>query len=343
MPKKESVATHRQESLDGLYAALDKIAPGAGRPLDRQQIVPLERTPTSSPILNWVLGGGMPKGRIIEIYGAESSGKTTLALDVLANHQRLGGRAAFIDAEHAFDPQWAQRLGVNVEELLFHQPDTGEQALEVVEVMVRSGLVGCIVIDSVSALVPAAEIKGEMGDAHVGLQARLMSQAMRKLAGAANRHGSTLIFINQLREKVGVMFGSPETTSGGRALKFYASIRLDVRRGELVKNGDAVVGGTIRVKAVKNKTCPPYRSGLVPLDFDLGLDQVGELVDLGVEFGLLVKNGAFYYLADGKTRLGQGRAAAIAAVRADDVLRQELLPKLLEALTTGAVRETGER
>ena len=265
--------------------------------------------PTGAMNLDAAVGiGGIPRGRITEIYGPESSGKTTLALHVAANAQKLGGVSAFIDAEHALDVEYAKRLGVDLENLLVSQPDTGEQALEIAEILVRSGAVDVIVVDSVAALVPRAEIEGDMGDAHVGLQARLMSQALRKLAGSINRSRTSVIFINQLREKIGVMFGNPETTTGGRALKFYSSVRLDVRRIGPVKERDEITGSKVRVKVVKNKVAPPFRQAEFDIMFNEGISHVSLLVDLGVEAGIVEKSGAWY--SCGKERIGQGRENA---------------------------------
>lgn len=249
--------------------------------------------------------GGLPRGRIVEIYGPESSGKTTLALHVIAEAQRLGGRTAFIDAEHALDPVYAKALGVNIDELLVSQPDTGEDALEICEMLVRSAAISVVVIDSVAALVPKAEIEGDMGDSHVGLQARLMSQALRKLAGVANKTGTMVIFINQLREKIGVMFGNPETTTGGRALKFYASVRLDVRRIESIKVGDSIIGNRTRVKVVKNKVAPPFKMTEFDIMYGKGISRSGDILDCAVEAGLLEKSGAWYSYQG--SRIGQGR------------------------------------
>ena len=272
--------------------------------------------------------GGYPRGRIIEIYGPESSGKTTFALQAIAAQQKAGGRAAFIDAEHALDPVYAARLGVNINELLLSQPDTGEQALEICEALVRSEAVSIIVIDSVAALVPQAEIDGEMGDSHVGLQARLMSQALRKLSGTINKTKTTAIFINQLREKVGVMFGNPETTPGGRALKFYSSIRLDIRRNEQLKMGDGVVGNKTTVKVVKNKVAPPFKSAVVDIMYGEGVSREGEIIDLGVEANIIQKTGAWYSYNGEK--LGQGKENVKLLLKDTPELKDELEQKVRE-------------
>lgn len=272
--------------------------------------------------------GGYPRGRIIEIYGPESSGKTTFALQAIAEHQKLGGRAAFIDAEHALDPVYAERLGVDIDELLLSQPDTGEQALEICDALVRSEAVSIIVIDSVAALVPQAEIDGEMGDSHVGLQARLMSQALRKLSGTINKTNTTCIFINQLREKVGVMFGNPETTPGGRALKFYSSIRLDIRRNEQLKMGDGIVGNKTTIKVVKNKVASPFKTAVVDIMYGEGVSREGEIIDLGVEAGIIEKTGAWYSYNGEK--LGQGKENVKLLLKENIELRDEIEQKVRE-------------
>lgn len=269
----------------------------------------VETVPSGSLALDIALGiGGMPRGRVIEVYGPESSGKTTVALHAIAEAQRIGGQAAFIDAEHALDPLYASKVGVNIDELLLSQPDTGEQALEIAEALVRSGAVDIIVIDSVAALVPRAEIEGEMGDAHVGLQARLMSQALRKLSGAISKSKTIAIFINQLREKVGVMFGNPETTPGGRALKFYSSVRLEVRRVETIKQGNDMVGNRTRIKVVKNKVAPPFKQAEIDIMYGEGISKEGSIIDIGTELDIVNKSGAWYSYEN--ERLGQGRENA---------------------------------
>ncbi len=272
--------------------------------------------------------GGYPKGRIIEIFGPESSGKTTFALQAIAEHQKLGGRAAFIDAEHALDPVYAKRLGVNIDDLLLSQPDTGEQALEICDALVKSKALSIVVIDSVAALVPQAEIDGEMGDSHVGLQARLMSQALRKLSGTISKTNTTVIFINQLREKVGVLFGNPETTTGGRALKFYSSIRLEIRRKEQIKLGEGVVGNRTSIKVVKNKVAPPFRSCEVDIMYGEGVSKEGELIDLAAESGILEKSGAWYAYQGEK--LGQGKENVKLLLKDNVELREELEDKVRE-------------
>ena len=289
----------------------------------------VEVTSSGSLTLDVALGvGGYPKGRIIEIFGPESSGKTTFALQAIAEAQKAGGRAAFIDAEHALDPVYAKNLGVNLNELLLSQPDTGEQALEICEALVRSEAVSIIVIDSVAALVPQAEIDGEMGDSHVGLQARLMSQALRKLAGTINKTKTTAIFINQLREKVGVMFGNPETTTGGRALKFYSSVRLDIRRSEAIKQGDNIIGNKTTIKVVKNKVAPPFKTASVDIMYGEGISREGEIVDLATEIGIIEKSGAWYsYNGD---KIGQGKENVKIYLKENPELEADLETKIRE-------------
>ena len=286
---------------------------------------------TGSLGLDLALGiGGLPRGRVVEIYGPESSGKTTLTLEVIAQCQRAGGTAAFIDAEHALDPIYAGKLGVNVEELLISQPDTGEQALEVADIMVHSGGIDVLVIDSVAALVPKAEIEGEMGDVHVGLQARLMSQALRKISGNVKRSNTLVIFINQIRYKIGVMFGSPETTSGGNALKFYASVRLDIRRIGTIKDGDVAVGNETRVKVVKNKVSPPFRQAEFQIIYNKGINRVGELIDKGSELGLVEKSGAWYSLEGEK--IGQGKSNAVQFLEENPKIAEKIEKQIFETL-----------
>ena len=286
---------------------------------------------TGSLGLDIALGiGGLPKGRVVEIYGPESSGKTTLTLQVIAQCQKAGGTAAFVDAEHCLDPIYAEKLGVNVEELLISQPDTGEQALEVADIMVHSGGIDVLVIDSVAALVPKAEIEGEMGDTHVGLQARLMSQALRKITGNVQRSNTLVIFINQIRHKIGVMFGSPETTSGGNALKFYSSVRLDIRRIGTVKEGDEIVGNETRVKVVKNKVSPPFKQAEFQIIYNKGINRLGELLDRGSELGILEKSGAWYSIEGEK--IGQGKANAVEFLEENSNIAEKIEKLILEAL-----------
>ena len=300
-------ASDREKALETALAQIDRqFGKGSVMRLGSQERAPIEAIPTGSIALDVALGiGGLPKGRIVEIYGPESSGKTTIALHAIANAQAQGGTAAFIDAEHALDPEYAKKLGVDIDALLVSQPDTGEQALEITDMLIRSGSLDVIVIDSVAALVPRAEIEGEMGDAHVGLQARLMSQALRKLTGALNNTKTTAIFINQLREKVGVFFGSPETTSGGKALKFYASVRLDIRRIETLKDGVDAVGNRARVKVVKNKLAAPFKQAEFDIMFGEGISREGSLIDFGVEHDVVKKSGAWYTFEG--DQLGQGK------------------------------------
>ena len=305
----------------------------------RGAIAPMEAISTGSISIDYALGiGGFPRGRVIEIYGPESSGKTTLALQVIAEAQKLGGMAAFVDAEHALDAQYAQKLGVDLENLLVSQPDNGEQALEIVEVLVRSNSVDVVVVDSVAALVPKAEIEGEMGEAQMGLQARLMSQALRKLTGVVSKSKTTLIFINQLREKIGVMFGNPETTTGGRALKFYASGRIDIRRIASIKDGDQVIGGRTRVKVVKNKVAPPFREAEFDVMYGEGISREGDLLDLAVEKRIVEKSGAWFAFAG--ERLGQGRENAKQFLRENPPVRQAVEDRVRKEL--GLLRETAD-
>ena len=303
-------ADDKKRAIDTAMAQIEKMyGKGSIMRLGDQTDLAVDYIPTGSLALDVALGiGGSPKGRIVEIYGPESSGKTTLALHVVAEAQKKGGEVAFVDAEHALDPTYARALGVNVEEMLIAQPDTGEQALEITEALVRSGAIDVIVVDSVAALVPRAEIEGEMGDSYVGLQARLMSQALRKLTGAIGKTNTIVIFINQLREKVGVMYGNPEVTTGGRALKFYSSVRIEVRRIEALKNGTEIVGSRTRAKVVKNKVAPPFREAEFDIMYGQGIARTGELVDLGVKLDLVQKSGSWFNMGD--IRLGQGRDAA---------------------------------
>jgi recombination protein RecA len=302
----------------------------------RGAIAPIEAISTGAISIDYALGiGGMPRGRVVEIFGPESSGKTTLALQVIAEAQRAGGMAAFVDAEHALDAQYAQKLGVDLEDLLVSQPDHGEQALEIVEMLIRSGGVDVVVVDSVAALVPKAEIEGEMGEAQMGLQARLMSQALRKLTGVVAKSKTTLIFINQLREKIGVMFGNPETTTGGRALKFYASVRIDIRRIASIKDGDQVIGGRTRVKVVKNKVAPPFREAEFDVMYGEGISREGDLLDLAVDKRIIEKSGAWFNYAG--ERLGQGRENAKQFLKENPEIRQAIEDRVRKEL--GLTRE----
>jgi recombination protein RecA len=328
-------AGDRDKALEAALVQIERqFGKGSVMRLGEQARVPVEVIPTGSIALDVALGlGGLPRGRIVEIYGPESSGKTTVALHAVANAQKAGGIAAFIDAEHALDPEYAQKLGVDTDALLVSQPDTGEQALEIADMLIRSGAIDIVVIDSVAALVPKAEIEGEMGDSHVGLQARLMSQALRKITGALNQTKTTAIFINQLREKVGVLFGSPETTTGGKALKFYASVRLDVRRIETLKDGTESVGNRTRVKVVKNKLAPPFRNAEFDILYGIGISREGGLIDLGVEQGIVRKAGAWYtYEGD---QLGQGKENARNFLHDNPDLAQEIEKKIKEKLGVG--------
>jgi recombination protein RecA len=305
-----TVLADRRAALESALRQIEKqFGKGSIMKLGESTHMQVETIPSGSLALDIALGiGGFPRGRIIEVYGPESSGKTTVALHAIAEVQRVGGQAAFIDAEHALDPLYASKLGINIDELLLSQPDTGEQALEIAEALVRSGAVDIIVIDSVAALVPKAEIEGEMGDSHVGLQARLMSQALRKLSGAINKSKVIAIFINQLREKVGVMFGNPETTPGGRALKFYSTVRLDVRRVETIKQGNDMVGNRTRIKVVKNKVAPPFKQAEIDIMYGEGISKEGSIIDIGSEMDIVQKSGAWYSFNN--DRLGQGRENA---------------------------------
>ncbi len=332
-PDETKLDTERRKALNLAIAQIEKnlgrgaiMRMGSESPRVRVQAIP-----TGAINLDAATGvGGVPRGRITEIYGPESSGKTTLTLHLAANVQRAGGVAAYVDAEHALDIEYARKLGVDVENLLVSQPDTGEQALEIVEILVRSGAVDLVVIDSVAALVPKAEIEGEMGDSHVGLQARLMSQALRKLAGAINRSNCAVVFINQLREKIGVMFGNPETTTGGKALKFYASLRLDIRRIGPVKERDAIIGNRVRVKVVKNKVAPPFKQAEFDVLFDEGISHTSLLVDLAAEANIIQKSGAWYSYGD--QRIGQGRENAKLFLRDNAELTAEVETRVKEVL-----------
>jgi recombination protein RecA len=325
----------RDKALDLALAQIDKqFGKGSVMRLGERPVIQMAVIPTGSIALDIALGvGGLPRGRVIEVYGPESSGKTTVALHAVANAQRNGGIAAFIDAEHALDPEYARNLGVDTDALLVSQPDTGEQALEIADMLIRSGALDIIVIDSVAALVPRAEIEGEMGDSHVGLQARLMSQALRKITGILNNSGTTAIFINQLREKIGVMFGSPETTTGGRALKFYSSVRLDVRRIESLKDGTDVVGNRTRVKVVKNKVAAPFKQAEFDIMYGKGISREGSLIDVGVEQSIVRKSGA-WYTYDGD-QLGQGKEKAREFLKDNPDVAAEIEKKILEKLGVG--------
>jgi recombination protein RecA len=328
-------ANDREKALDSALAQIERqFGKGSIMRLGEEGRAPMDVIPTGSITLDVALGiGGLPRGRIVEIYGPESSGKTTLALHAIASVQKAGGLAAFIDAEHALDPEYASRLGIDLDSLYVSQPDTGEQALEITDTLVRSGALDLIVIDSVAALVPRAEIEGEMGDSHVGLQARLMSQALRKMAGALSNTNTTCIFINQLREKIGVMFGSPETTTGGKALKFYASVRLDVRRIETLKGGTEAVGNRTRVKVVKNKVAPPFKQAEFDILYGEGISREGSLIDLGVDCGIVKKSGAWYtYESD---QLGQGKENARTFLKDNPDLSDDIEKRIKEHMGIG--------
>jgi recombination protein RecA len=325
----------RVKALESALSQIEKqFGKGSVMRLGEDGRPPIEVIPTGSIALDVALGiGGLPKGRVIEVFGPESSGKTTVALHAIASAQKQGGICAFIDAEHALDPEYAKALGVDIDALLVSQPDTGEQALEITDMLIRSGAISLIVIDSVAALVPRAEIEGEMGDSHMGLQARLMSQALRKITGALSQTGTTALFINQLREKIGVMFGSPETTTGGRALKFYASVRLDVRRIESLKDGADVVGNRTRVKVVKNKVAPPFKQAEFDIVYGEGISREGSLIDMGVDHGIIRKAGAWYtYNGD---QLGQGKENARSFLRDNPDLALEIEEKIKSTLGVG--------
>jgi recombination protein RecA len=333
-----SQSPEREKALEAALAQIDRqFGKGSVMRLGSEERAPVAVIPTGSIALDVALGvGGLPRGRIIEIYGPESSGKTTLTLHAIANVQKQGGIAAFVDAEHALDPEYAKKLGVNIDELLVSQPDTGEQALEIADMLVRSGSVDLVVIDSVAALVPRAEIEGEMGDSHVGLQARLMSQALRKLTGGLNATGTTMIFINQLREKIGVFFGSPETTSGGKALKFYASVRLDIRRIETLKEGTDAVGNRTRVKVVKNKMAPPFKQAEFDILYGTGISREGSLIDFGVEHNIVRKSGAWFTYES--EQLGQGKENARKFLIENPDLAKEIEQKILDALGVNPIK-----
>ncbi|GAB2899358.1 recombinase RecA [Neomicrococcus lactis] len=337
-----AAAPDREKALEAALAQIDKqYGKGSVMRLGDETRAPIETISTSSIALDVALGiGGLPRGRVVEIYGPESSGKTTVALHAVANAQRNGGIAAFIDAEHALDPEYAKKLGVDTDALLVSQPDTGEQALEIMDMLIGSGAIDIVVIDSVAALVPKAEIEGDMGDSHVGLQARLMSQALRKITGRLNQTKTTAIFINQLREKIGVFFGSPETTTGGKALKFYASVRIDVRRIETLKDGTNAVGNRTRAKIVKNKMAPPFKQAEFDILYGLGISREGGLIDMGVEHGLVKKSGA-WFTYDGD-QLGQGKENARQFLKDNPDLTNELERQIREKLGIGVQANAAE-
>ncbi len=329
----------RTKAIDAAVSQIERqFGKGSIMRMGDEEPRKVDSIPTGALALDLALGvGGVPKGRIVEIFGPESSGKTTLALHIIAEAQRAGGLAAFIDAEHAFDPAYAGAIGVDLENLYFSQPDNGEQALEIADTLVRSGALDLVVVDSVAALVPRAEIEGEMGDSHVGLQARLMSQALRKLSGSLSRSGTTAVFINQLREKIGVMFGSPETTPGGRALKFYASVRLDIRRIGPLKVGNDTVGNQTRVKVVKNKVAPPFKVVEFDIMYGEGISKEGSLLDIGIEEGVIQKSGAWF--AYGDERLGQGRENAKLFLKENTSVRERILAEIYQKLGLEGFRE----
>ncbi len=328
-------SSERQKALDLALSHIEKqFGKGSIMKLGQKVKVDVEVIPTGSLTLDYALGtGGLPRGRVVEIFGPEASGKTTLTLTAIREMQKRGGVAAFIDAEHAFDATYAKKIGLNLDELLISQPDTGEQALEIAETLVRSNAVDLIVVDSVAALTPRAEIEGEMGDSHVGLQARLMSQALRKLTAAISKSRACVIFINQLREKIGVMFGNPETTPGGRALKFYSSVRLDVRRIASLKSGDAVIGGHVRVRVVKNKVAPPFREAEFDILHDQGINKAGSIIDAGLNLEVVQKSGT--WLSFNNEKIGQGREAAITALRENPKLADEIEKEIRKKIVAG--------
>ncbi len=334
------------EKLKALQAAMAKIEKDFGKgsimKLGDEKVADVEVIPTGSISLNAALGvGGYPKGRIIEIYGPESSGKTTLAIHAIAEAQKLGGIAAFIDAEHAFDRFYAQKLGVDIDNLLVSQPDNGEQALEIADQLIRSSAIDIIVVDSVAALTPKAEIEGDMGDNKVGLQARLMSQALRKLTSTISKTKTTCIFINQLREKIGVMFGNPETTTGGNALKFYASVRLDIRKSSTIKDGDNIIGNLVKVKVVKNKVAPPFRKAEFEIMFGEGISRIGEIVDLGVEYDIIKKSGSWFSFDN--SRLAQGRDATKALLKDNPELCEEITNRITTAMASMPASQVAQK
>ena len=345
----DKAAGERQKALDAALAQIDRaFGKGSAMKLGQKEAMQVEAISTGSLGLDIALGvGGLPRGRVIEVYGPESSGKTTLALHVLAEAQKGGGTVAFVDAEHALDPVYAKKLGVNIDELIVSQPDTGEQALEIVDTLVRSNAIDVLVVDSVAALVPRAEIEGEMGDSHVGLQARLMSQSLRKLTGSISRSRCMVIFINQLRMKIGVMYGNPETTTGGNALKFYASVRLDIRRTGQIKDRDEIIGNTTRVKVVKNKVAPPFKQVEFDIMYGQGISKIGEILDLGVKAGLVEKSGAWF--SYDSVRIGQGRENAKNFLTEHPELRDKLeaairqrTEKVAEEMMTGPDADDGD-